>query len=137
VRGEMQRKSEALRYLNNAEEILKKAPIEGDVYIDIKPIRKAFGIAYLAVLEALDEALMRKGLSEKRLPQSIEAYKTALKKYLAVHDGKLLREFDSLYRMLHIAGYYRKLLDRKNVVKDAIVAAKTFIEKIERINLRG
>jgi H2-forming N5,N10-methylenetetrahydromethanopterin dehydrogenase-like enzyme len=112
----MQRKSEALRYLNNAEEILKRAPMEGDVYIDIKPIRKVFGIAYLAVLKALDEALMKKGLSEKKLPQSIEAYKTALRKYLSVHDGKLL--------------------DRKNVVKDAMVAAKSFIEKIERINLK-
>jgi len=129
----MKRRSEALRYLSNAEAILKKAPVEGDVYTDIKPIREAFGVAYLAVLEAVDRALIKRGLSEKRLPQSIDAYRTALRRYLSVYDGKLLREFDSLYRMLHIAGYYRKLLDRKKVVKDALEAARSFIEKVEQI----
>jgi hypothetical protein len=72
-------------------------------------------------------------VSEKKLPQSVEAYRTALRRYLSVYDGKLLREFDSLYRMLHIAGYYRRLLDRKNVVKDALAAARSFIEKVEQI----
>ncbi len=40
---------EALRYLNNAKEILKSVPIEDNTYTDVKPIRKACGIAYFAV----------------------------------------------------------------------------------------
>ena len=122
---------EASRCLNNAKEILKSIPIEDNTYTDIKPVREAFGTVYLAVLEAIDEALIRKGLSEKELPKSVDAYRKALQKYLAVHDGRLLREFESLYRIIHIAGYYRKLLDRVDIVKDALKAAKAFIEKMK------
>ncbi len=122
---------EALRYLNNAKEILKSVPVENNTYTDIKPVREAFGVAYLAILEAIDEALIRKGLSEKDLPQSVDAYRKALQKYLAVHDGRLLREFESLYRVIHIAGYYRRLLDRVDIVKDAMKAARDFIEKVK------
>src|SRR4030067_3845069 len=114
---------EALRYLNNAKEILKVAPVEDNTYTDIKPVREAFGTAYLAVLEAINEYLLKKGLAKKDLPKSVDAYRDALRKHLAVHDGKLLREFEKLYDMLHIAGYYRGLLYDTNVVKDALMAA--------------
>jgi len=121
---------EALRYLNNSKEILKAAPVEDNTYTDVKPVREAFGTAYLAVLEAINEYLSKKGLARKELPKSVDAYRDALRKHLAVCDGKLLREFEKLYDMLHIAGYYRGLLYDTNVVKDALKAAKAFIEKI-------
>jgi len=121
---------ESLRYLNNAKEMLKKASIEDNTYTDIKPIREAFGTAYLAILEAINEYLLKKGLTKKELPKSVDAYRKALQKYFEVRDGKLLREFEKLYDMLHIAGYYRGLLYDVNVVKDALKAAKSFIEKI-------
>lgn len=117
--------------MNNAKEILKTVPIEDNTYTDVKPVREALGTAYLAVLEAIDEALIRKGLSEKELPTSVDAYRKALQKYLVVHDGRLLREFESLYRVIHIAGYYRKLIDRVDIIKDAMKAAKAFIEKMK------
>jgi hypothetical protein len=60
----------------------------------------------------------------------VDEYRKALQKYLAVHDGKLLREFEKMYDMLHIAGYYRGLLYDVNIVKDALKATKVFIEKI-------
>lgn len=122
---------EALRYLNNAKEILKAVPVEDNTYTDVKPVREAFGTAYLAVLEAINEYLLKKGLGKKELPKSVDAYRDLLRKHLAVYDGKLLREFEKLYDMLHIAGYYRGLLYDTNVVRDALKAAKTFIEKIE------
>jgi len=121
---------EALRYLNNAKEILKAVPVDDNTYTDVKPVREAFGTAYLAVLEAINEYLLKKGLGKKELPKSVDAYRDVLRKHLAVYDGKLLREFEKLYDMLHIAGYYRGLLYDTNVVKDALKAAKTFIEKI-------
>jgi len=37
---------EAIRYLENAKEILKNAKIEDNRYEDIKPVREAFGTAY-------------------------------------------------------------------------------------------
>lgn len=122
---------EALRYLNNANEILKKAPVEDGIYVDVKPVRDAFGIAYLAILEAIDEALIKKGLNKKELPKSVDAYRKALQKHFAIHDGKLLKEFESLYDLIHIAGYYRKLLRRVDIVKEALKATRLFIEKIK------
>lgn len=121
---------ESLRYLNNAKEILKGIAVEDNTYTDIKHVQEAFGIAYLAVLEAINKYLINKGLAKKELPKSVDEYRKALQKYLAVHDGKLLREFEKMYDMLHIAGYYRGLLYDVNIVKDALKATKVFIEKI-------
>lgn len=121
---------EALRYLNNAKEILKSVPVQNGTYIDIKPVREACGIAYLAILIAIDEYLLKKGMSKKELPRSVDAYRRALQKYLAVHDGKLLREFEALYEALHIAGYYRGNLYLVDMIKDALKATKAFIDKI-------
>jgi len=121
---------EVLRYLNNAKEILKSAPVENGTYTDVKPVREACGTAYLVILMAVDEYLVKRGMSKKELPRSIDAYRKALQKYLAVHDGKLLREFEALYEALHIAGYYRGNLYLVDMIKDALKAAKAFIEKI-------
>ena len=121
---------ESLRYLNNAKEILKSIPVEDKTYTDIKLVREAFGIAYLAVLEAINEYLIEKGFTKRELPKSVDEYRKALQKYLAVHDGKLLREFEKLYDALHIAGYYRGLIYDVSMVKEALRATKSFIEKI-------
>jgi len=121
---------EGVRYLENAREIIRRAPVEGETYLDRKPIREAMGTAYLAVLEAINEALIRRGVTRKELPRSVDAYRVALQRYLAPRNGKLLREFDSLYDALHIAGYYRGLLYDRKVVRDAVDAAQRFIDKI-------
>jgi hypothetical protein len=122
---------EALRYLNNAKEILKSIPVEDNIYTDIKPVREAFATAYLAILEAINEYLRtKKGLTKKELPKSVEAYRNALQKHIAAHNGKLMREFENLYDALHIAGYYRGLIYDTRAVKDYLRAAKEFIEKI-------
>jgi len=122
---------EALRYLENARAILKTASIEDNTYTDGKPVQEACGTAYLAVLKAIDEYLLKKGIDEKELPQSVDGYRDMLRKYLMIHNGRLLKEFDKLYKLLHIAGYYRGLLEDVTVVKDALKAAKIFIEKVK------
>lgn len=60
---------EALRYLQNAREILKTAPVENSTYTDIKPVREAMGKAYLAVLMAIDEHLLKKRTEQKGPPK--------------------------------------------------------------------
>ena len=122
---------EALRYLETARELLKTAPVEDNTYTDVKPVQEACGTAYLAVLKAIDQYLIKKGVEEKELPQSVDGYREMMRKYLMIHNGKLLKEFEKLYKLLHIAGYYRGLLEDVAVVKDALKAAKTFIEKIK------
>jgi len=121
---------EAVRYLSNAREILRRIPVEDDTYIDRKPVREAMGTAYLAVLEAINEALGKRGVARKDLPRSFEAYRAALRRHFAARDGKLLREFDKLYDALHIAGYYRGLIYDARMVREALKAAESFIEKI-------
>jgi uncharacterized protein (UPF0332 family) len=123
---------EALRYLKNAEEILKKAPREGNTYADLKPVQEACGTAYLAVLKAIDEYLIKKGVGEKELPQSVDGYRKMIKRYLSIHNGKLAREFEIFYKELHISGYYRGNLGHVDMVKDALKAARAFIEKIKQ-----
>jgi len=122
---------EALRYLNNAKEILKTVSIEENTYIDIKPVQEACGTAYLAVLKAIDEYLIKRGISEKELPQSVDGYREMIRRYLSIHNGKLAREFEILYKELHISGYYRGNLGHVETVKSVLKAAKTFIEKIK------
>lgn len=121
---------EAIRYLNNAKELLKKTPVEDNIYTDIKYVKSALGVAYLGVLEAINESLLNKGLTKKELPKKVEEYEKALKKYFGAYNGKLLKEFSTLYDELHIAGYYRGLLHRTDVIKATLKGAETFIHKL-------
>jgi hypothetical protein len=121
---------EPLRYLENAKEILKKSSIEDNIYLDRKYVKQAMGAAYLAVLEALNEALLKKGYTKKELPKKVEEYEKAIKREFGIYNGKLLREFESLYDTLHIAGYYRVLISNVNVVRDIFKAAEGFIKKV-------
>ncbi|MFZ5986793.1 MAG: DUF5618 family protein [Bacillota bacterium] len=126
----MATRQEALRYLDNAKEILSKSGIEENRYTDDKYVKSACGVAYLGVLKAIDEYLLGSGLTKKELPKKVDEYKKAIQKYLSVHNGKLLRQFDDVYDQLHIAGYYRGLLHDVDTVKATLKSAKTFIEKI-------
>lgn len=121
---------ESIRYLNNAKELLKKSNIEDDRYVDVKYVQMACGTAYLAILKALDEYLLKRGLSKKELPKSVDAYRKALQKYVSIYNGKLMREFEDLYEELHIAGYCRGNLHSVGVVREALKSAKAFIEKV-------
>lgn len=123
---------EPLRYLANAKETLNKSPIEDNIYTDSKYVKSACGIAYLGVLKAVDECLLKKGITTKELPKKVEEYDKALKKYVSVHNGKLQKQFNVLYDELHIAGYYRGLIRDVDVLKAIFKSAKGFIEKIKQ-----
>ncbi|OOP55784.1 MAG: hypothetical protein AYP45_12865 [Candidatus Brocadia carolinensis] len=115
--------------MENERGILAKASIEGKFYT-IKPVREAFGTAYLAVLEAINENLIKKGILEKELPKSVDEYRKILRKYLAVHNSKLLKEFEILYDSLHIYGYYQGGIYNVHAVKDYLAAARDFVNKL-------
>lgn len=124
-------KRESIRYLENARELLSKSPIEDNRYADVKYVREACSTAHIAILKAIDEYLLNKGLTKDKLPRSVAAYRKAIRKYLSIHDGKLQREFETLYDELHIAGYSRGELRHVGVIKEIFKAAKVFIEKIK------
>lgn len=121
---------EPKRYLANARETLKKSPIEDNVYLDVKYVKSACGIAYLGIIEAINSYLIGRGLSERELPRKFEEYQKALKKFGGVHNGKLLRQFNVIYHELHIAGYYHGELRSTNIVKDALKNAGEFIGRL-------
>jgi len=122
---------ESIRYLGNAKELLSKSPLEDNRYTDEKYVKSACGVAYLGVFKAIEEHLLRKGLTKKELPKKVEEYRKALQKYVSVHNGKLLKEFDDIYDELHIAGYYRGFLHSTDAVQGAFKLAKSFIEKLK------
>jgi hypothetical protein len=123
-------KSEAIRYFENAKELLNKSPIENNRYTDIKYVQEACGTAYLAILKAIDEYLIEHGVNPKELPHSVDGYREKIKKYLSIHNGKLNKEFEKLYEELHIAGYYRGNLSNTDAIKAILKSAKAFIDKI-------
>ena len=117
------------RYLANAKETLAKVGIEDNRYVDIKYVKSACGIAYLGILKAIDDYLLKHGADEEKLPRKVEEYRKALTKY-SVHNGKLLGQFNALYRELHIAGYYHGDLQHVVVVKDTLKIAKDFVSTL-------
>jgi uncharacterized protein (UPF0332 family) len=118
--------------MENAKETLHKSPIEDNTYLDIKYVKSACGTAYLGVLRAIDEYLLKKGVTPKELPKKIEEYEKALQKYLSVYNGKLTTQLKVIYNELHIAGYYRGLLQHTDMVKAVLKNAQNFIDKIQK-----
>lgn len=131
---------EAIRYLQNAKELLSKSPIEDNIYTDIKYVREACSTAYLAILIAIDEYLLKQGVSKKELPKlvvskanpSVDAYREKIKKYLLVHNGKLMNRFEGLYDEL---GYYRGLLRDVNVIilKKCLKMLRHLLKKLDKV----
>jgi len=98
--------AEAIRYMDNAKETLKKAEKRDDgQYMDKKYVGSACGIAYLGVLRALDAWLTVKGVDvpKKKRHTTIDFYLSNVAKI----DKKLLSHLNSAYNVLHLDGYYR------------------------------
>jgi hypothetical protein len=114
--------AEAMRYMANAKDALKKAGRDGNYFKDSKYVSSASGIAYKGVLVALDAWLQLKGVE---LPKSTRDAKDgksekgkSIKFYtenLGKLDRKLLRALDEAYRYLHLAGYYDGTLSVKAI----------------------
>ncbi len=120
---------EAVRYMENAVDILKtKARKKDRYYEDLKYVRMACGTAYNAVLLALDSFLEIKGKpiqKKKRSQINVKDYQ----KSLAEIDKKILNEFTTAYRILHIEGYYQGE-NNYAVIKGGMDSAAQIINKI-------
>jgi Domain of unknown function (DUF5618) len=93
---------EAIRYLDNAKETLKKAGKEDNYYQDLKCVKTACGIAYNGVLLALETWLKMRSGNKFKKPRSIEAFRDLVAK----QDKKLLNVLNAAYNTLHLSGYY-------------------------------
>jgi hypothetical protein len=93
---------EAMRYIENAEEMLVKAGKDGKFYVDEKYVKSASGIAYSGLLKGLDFYFDYKGVPKRKGRKTIEYYKSVLSQI----DKKLLNYLNSGYELLHLYGYY-------------------------------
>jgi uncharacterized protein (UPF0332 family) len=121
--------ADAMRYIDNAYEQLKKAQKEGKFYNDVKYVKSACGIAYSGLLIALDGFLILKGVHKPKsakLRKSIEHYYKEIPKI----DKKMHKTLVAAYQILHLFGYY----DGTNsvaIVKEGFNHALTLIDKIK------
>ena len=119
--------NEAIRYMDNAKECLKKAKKEGGYYNDTKYVRMACGTAYIGLLLGLDGFLELKGITpKKRERKTIEFYQRNITNI----DRKMLNMLINAYHILHLLGYYEGIT-KVSVVKDGFDEAYKIIEKIK------
>jgi hypothetical protein len=118
--------AEAIRYMDNAKETLKKAGKDGSFYQDEKYVRTACGTAYNAVLKALDGYFYSRGVEKRKGRKSIEYYHDNASKL----DKKVLNYLNSAYEVLHLSGYYDGLLSVK-VIQSGFHVAYEMIERIK------
>jgi hypothetical protein len=117
---------EAVRYMDNAKETLKKAKKEYNRYQDRKYVKTACGTAYKGVLVALDGYCTLKGVKKTKSRKSIEYYQ----EFIGEQDRKMLDNLNSAYQILHLYGCYDDLKDAR-IVKRGFDVACTIIEKLK------
>ncbi len=118
--------NEAMRYMDNARETLKKAGKEGRYYLDDKYVKTACGTAYNGVLKALDGYLALKEVEKKKGRKSIEYYQEQVGKL----DKKLGAALYNAYAILHLAGYYDGVTSVATI-QDGFEVAEDIIKRIE------
>jgi len=112
-------KTEALRYVENATQILsEKANKEGKFYSDKKYVKMAGNTLWNGILVALDHKYPEIKKGKGRPDQS--KYRQAIK------DGKISNMFDSAYSQLHLVMGYDGVGDVKQI-RPAIETAKSII----------
>jgi hypothetical protein len=121
--------AEANRYMDNAKDALNKADkLDYGYYKDKKYVKSACGIAYLAVLVALDAWLRLKGIPEpsKKTRKTINYYLSTI----AGLDNKMVSFLNTAYDILHLEGYYRGEMSVK-AIEAGFDAAYKIIDRIK------
>ncbi|MCL1948077.1 MAG: DUF5618 family protein [Chitinivibrionia bacterium] len=122
---------EAIRYMDNAKDFLRKAEKDGALYTDEKYIRVACATAYSGVLLALDAWFVLKEIPKpsKNQRKSIEYYMSNIAKI----DKKMASFMHIAYDILHLDGYYDGIKGVK-AIESGFDAAYEIIEKIKPEN---
>jgi hypothetical protein len=118
--------SEAVRYLENAKDLLRKAGKSSNYYKDEKYVKTACGTAYNGVLKALDGFLLLREAPRPKGRKSIEYYTSTIAKL----DKKLLKVLNDAYSVLHLSGYYDGVTNT-TVIQGGMELADNIIKRIE------
>jgi len=117
---------EAIRYMENAKGYLQNAQKDGKYYQDKKYVKTACGTAYNGVLIALDGFFATNGVEKPRGRKSVEFYRDNVAKI----NRKLLNNFNSVYNILHLSGYYDGI-NNATVIKEGFDQAYKIIDTIK------
>ena len=121
---------EAFRYIKNATEMLRtKAGKKDKYYEDPKYVRIACGTAYNGALLALGAYLEMKGkplVKKKGKRLSVDDYLARL----ASVDSRMLKNFNTAYRILHLEGYYEGET-KQGVILEGIDSAMDILNQIK------
>ena len=120
--------NEAIRYMDNAKETLKKSGKIENFYQDEKYVKTACGIAYNAVLKALDGYFILIEAEKRKGRKNVEYYESILSK----RDKKMLDNFENAYKILHLNGYYDGIKDTF-IIKRGFEVAFIIINKIRPV----
>jgi hypothetical protein len=123
----------AFRFFNNARKKFTKIEIRHDRYVDDKPVREAAQMVYVAVLQAIKGAMVKKGATRSDLPRREEGYRVAISK-LKEKDGRLPVSFETVYENLHILAHYEGGCDVE-MIKSGVKNARFIIERLSGISL--
>ncbi|KKS76785.1 MAG: hypothetical protein UV51_C0016G0005 [Candidatus Woesebacteria bacterium GW2011_GWC1_42_9] len=118
---------EAIRYIDNAEEMLAKSPNDGKDYLDKKYVKSAAGTAYAGVELAAKWYIKLRGLTIKG--DSADRVKEALSKI----DKKILNSFSFLYEVMHKSIYYGGM-SRMSIVDESMKDARHFVSYLKPFN---
>jgi len=120
--------AEAIRYIENAKEVLQKAKKDGNRYTDKKYVKMACGTAYNGVLIALDAWFVMKEMPplSKQQRKSIKYYMSNI----AQIDRKLVADMEDVYNILHLDGYYDGITNVK-IIAEGFDVAQKIIERVK------
>jgi len=121
--------NEAIRYMENAKDTLIKAEKKNEFYQDKKYVRTACGIAYNAMLIALEAYISLKKPSKLNGSREKTDIKY-LQRTLTEIDKKMLNYLNTAYEILHKDGYYDGIQDAV-VIKRGFDVAFFIINKIK------
>jgi hypothetical protein len=123
--------SEAIRYMDNAKETLKMAGKENMYYKDEKYVKTACGTAYNGVLKALDGYFLLKEIPRNK--KGSRKDRQYYEKGIVNTDKKLLKYYETVYRLIHLEGYYEGETSVK-VINTGFEFAYFIIKKIKPTN---
>lgn len=116
--------TEAMRYIDNAREILtSKAGKDGKFYKDRKYVKMAGNTIWNGVLLAMDYKFPEIKAATKKGRADVNSYKEVLAK----HNKKMLNYFNSTYESAHLAMGYDGHLSSL-ISKDAIENSEVIIK---------
>jgi hypothetical protein len=123
---------EAMRYIDNAKDILKSSCKEGRYYLEDKYVKIACGAAYSGILVALDGLFDIKNLPKRRGRKAIDYYQNNL----ALIDKKLLNHLNNAYTVLHLDGYYGGI-NKVKIIQEGFDSAISIIDALKPFSKNG